>query len=177
MTGPTHKKFLKVLDASQPAVLRIAGELARRGNWVLIPPFDKHAKTREEALGFSDGGDLFVIDPPEQIDELERIRLEVKNHTERQGPYSSAETYPYRQFFVCSLSSWERAEAEGELPRRFFYLNHEWTHFATIEARNVDPSKTFELKADGEAVLEDQTVIWVPTAQVNFYRLKEDDNA
>ena len=154
----------------------MAGELSRLGRWVLIPPFKEHAKTREEALDFVDSGDLFLVERPEQVDDLERIRCETKNQTERQGAWTSAADYgihPGRdrrleKFFICSVGAWNRAEAARELPFNFYYLNHTWTHYAHVRRPQVDPRRVFECKAGPHAVFEDTKAIWIPTDEVNF---------
>ena len=102
MNDSTHKIFLNRLGLSHIAVFFLSRHIQRKGHWVKLPP-TAESPTYQERAKYSDDGDLF----------FNGLRLEVKRIKK---VFTGRADWPYEDFIICSVSSFERAKEQGNPP-------------------------------------------------------------
>ena len=118
-----HKKFLKHLTASTPAVSVVAKHLNNKGFHVEIPAIQK-APTQDQWKGYADDGDIYATLNGN------KYRIEVKGSSR---DFVCAEDWPYPVFFICAKHSFDFADPK---PDFFFIVNKSLTHAAFLMGRD-----------------------------------------
>ena len=161
MTDEMHEGFLKALDDSQAAVIRVAIHLLANGHDVLIPAMSR-APERKDWKDFSDGGDLFVVR------EGRRYRLEVKHLSSN---FTNRDDWPFApHYIVNSKGSHDRAHP---VPSAYFAVNKEMTHVGEVRVGKTHEDWTVEQRGDSRRPsLAAREQYLCPLHLVKFYPLE-----
>lgn len=117
-----HTRLTRKLKKSQMPVAVVAAYLSKQGLDITFPKL-RICPRGENYADYTDAGDIHMHVGTEQY------RLEVKqNNTDATGVYN----WPYQDYMICELATWEKYELSGKLPEFFFLINTPMTHAAIL---------------------------------------------
>jgi hypothetical protein len=116
-----HKRFLKRLDGSRPAMFRVAEWLHKKGYDVGIPAI-RYRKFEDKIEDFVDSGDVFARK------DGKKYRFEIKHIS---YDFTSAEDWPVKQKTML-VSNKAAVERENGKATAFVVVNKPMTHVAII---------------------------------------------
>lgn len=124
-----HDRFQDRLRWSLPAVMRVAWWYVGQGTSVEIPGM-RVAPSADQHEAYSDGGDLFLLNPRRRV-EVHRYRAD--------GKWTDQESWPYKELYLRNYNPKVPDGRDLDAIDRFVIVNEPMTHAAIVYA---DPTRS-----------------------------------
>jgi hypothetical protein len=151
MIKKNHQRFLEHLEKSRQFVDLVDKWLNEAGIKSRVLPMKK-APSHAQWKRYADHGDLIT----------ENGRVEVKH---LDCLFSNAETWPFKDFIVCAVHAWDRAEPK---PFEFIYLNKSLTFGARLKGSTRN-EWTVGVRKDQRYESVSQKFYFAPIPLVEFF--------